>query len=93
MVGADEHRVEHLVVLVSLSRADIDELPLNVIGDWSQALKAHLELKGVVEPSGVIEHGDIGDADAGHCIQERRRPATHRDEQGAANTRLGKSGV
>eukprot|EP00966_Prymnesium_polylepis_P145266 3354596-Prymnesium_polylepis.1 len=42
----DADRVEQLVVLVRLGRADIDELPLDVVVERSDALKLDLKLRG-----------------------------------------------
>ena len=54
--GPHKHGVEELIILVALSGAHVDEFPLNILADRREALEAHLELEGVVEPSGVVEH-------------------------------------
>lgn len=42
--GPDEHRVEQLVVLVTLRRADVDQLPLDVVLDRRDTLERDLKL-------------------------------------------------
>ena len=51
-------------VYVRGSRADVGELPLEVLLQRLEALKGDLELVGGVKGRGVVPHGDVEQA---HC--------------------------
>ena len=49
-------------------RADVCELPLQILLQWLQALECDLELVRGVESSWVVPHGDVEEGDGSHGV-------------------------
>lgn len=61
-----QHRVQHLVVLLALGRAHVDNFPLQVVRQVLDALECDLKLEGVVEGRWVVQDDHVQHLYFGH---------------------------
>jgi hypothetical protein len=63
--------VEHLVVLLVLGRADVDDLPVESVVELLEALECDVEVDGGLEGGDGVIHHHVADVHFGHSQSQR----------------------